>query len=464
MRRDLVTALALAALLVSSSSRAEDAQRDATSEAGDGAEEAATSEVPPPPPTVARPERPDLVFVVDPKMGMETGVLGTESLGRLLFRYEEALPRGIFRDEATVPKKLAGMLTRGLKLLFLDAPLADVETTMIHEVFGHGSRARDVGQSASYKLSIPEPYCAILSPRSDCRSFTEDVTTESGQRDKDLAVTFGGIEANYMTAYVIDQHTVAMHGWMHHADLLVYLASKLTYYGSFTGSALERSGATGLAGDDVDHYVRLLQDRFNQFRPEDRVAMVHRLQTAYLWNYADPLFYFAIYGTMRTLATGERMVQAPLPESHGVRFLPMPRFSLTPFGAEHYLDLFVARGDVVADLYGRVGTSGLASYSGGGLHVHGLAPHPQVELGGDVDVWSQPDMPLEARNDYVRPTSFGASLAAYATARVFGSLGLTGKLAYKSSGFLMGQPLGDGPYGYLGVVVGAPHAQETAAP
>jgi hypothetical protein len=47
----------------------------------------------------------------------------------------------------------------------------------------------------------------------------------------------------------------------------------------------------------------------------------------------------------------------------------------------------------------------------------------------------------------------GASFGVYARLAVLGKLGVTGKLAYKTSGFLMGEPVGEGLYGYVGVSV-----------
>src|SRR5262249_44657153 len=157
-----------------------------------------------------------------------------------------------------------------------------------------------------------------------------------------------------------------------------------------------------------------------------------RLQTAYVWNFLDPTFFFAFYSTfVNKVYSGERYSRMPLPSVGGVVFYPAPRFNLSPFGAEHYLDLFLQRGTVLADLYGRAGSSGLASYTGGGARVLGWKPHKAISLGGEMDVWKQPELLVEQRNVYAPPDEWGVNGGIFGTLNVFGGAGITGKLAYK---------------------------------
>src|SRR5262249_33164293 len=162
----------------------------------------------------------------------------------------------------------------------------------------------------------------------------------------------------------------ASDGWVHHSDLYVYV-SKIVYYDTFFSTGLRGGGHEG--GGDLDAYVNALQDKFNRWRPSDRLSIARKLQAAYVWNYLDPTFFFAFYSTfVNKLYAGERYGRMPLPSVGRLTFYPSTRFNLSPFGAEHYLDLFVqphGPSSLLADLYGRVGSSGLATYAGGGLRV-----------------------------------------------------------------------------------------------
>lgn len=156
---------------------------------------------------------------------------------------------------------------------------------------------------------------------------------------------------------------------------------------------------------------------------------------------------------MNTLYRGDDYSRLPLPSAGGVTFYPETRFNLSPFGAENYLDVFLRRGSFVADVYGRLGSSGLSSYTGGGVRLDGVRPRRWVSLGAEVDVWNEPELFLSRQNVYDPPELPGVNAALYATAKVCGALGVTAKLAYKTAGYLMGQPLDAGPYGYVGFSV-----------
>lgn len=397
-----------------------------------------------PPPHMPAPHQPPLVFVLDPKLGMEAGIRTSDSLGRLVFRYDEVLPR-LSWNETTVLGKAGGVLARSAQLTFVDFTIASLETTIIHEVFGHGARALDLGQTPKYGFALPGVYCAIAG--GSCTSHAEVAAT--GNRDRDLLFALGGLEANYLTGYWINLRTVQAGGWVHQGDLIVYANSKLSY-GSLQSSNFGRTGA----GGDVGVYVTFLQDRFDLPRPEDRNRIASRLRVAALWNLADPMLWYSAYGVFyRGVGQGDRWTRAPLQAVGKTTFYAAPRFGLTPFGAEHYVDLFLGRGSSVVALYGRAGSSGLASYTGAGVRAIGLRVHDRLSLGGEFDMWSQPETLLDDRGVYERPQVRGINAGLSGDLRVIGGIGLVARVAYKTRGYLAGQPTDDGLYGYVGASV-----------
>lgn len=398
---------------------------------------------------------PPLVFVGDPHFGMEGGVRSFDSLGRLVSRYELALP-DLDLDETRPAEHAIAIGGRLAKLAFVDSAIADFESTAIHEVYGHGARARDLGESPNYQFRLPGIYCFLFSPSTtDCSSATE-TSTASGLRDRDLLVRGGGMEANHLTAWWIDERMVATRGDVHHADLLVYFESKLTYGSSFLSPKLETAGALQPASNDVDAWVGLLQDRYNRYRTQDRTTIARRLHAAYLWNLFDPMLAFAVVGTIEHLWSGDRHVRFPLPHAWGWDFYASPRFTVSPFGAEQYVDVFLGKDGAVLDVYGRVATSGLARADGIGVRAFGVRLLPRLTAGAELDVWNQPQILLDVRNAFDRPQRWGANVG-LAADWMFGSgFGVTGRLAYKSSGWLVGQPIDEGPHGYVGGFVALP--------
>lgn len=397
-----------------------------------------------------------LVFVYDPKLGTEAGVRSADSIGRVIFRYDEALPTFVKLDEKTVLGKTAAVVGRGLQYVLVDDALASFETTIIHEVFGHGARARAFGEDVRFSFSLPGIYCSVLAADDNCTSFAQ-ATPGMRNRDRDLLVTTGGVEANFLTAHWINMRIVQSHGWTHVGDLAVYLQSKLTYVGSFLSTSLDTMGGLDSPSDDIDRSVTLLQDRYNLPRPEDRHRISSRLRTAYLWNLADPGLFYALYGIVyRDIGRGERWTHAPLPTIGRTTFYATPRFNLSPFGAEHYVDVFLGRDSSVLSIYGRAGSSGLASYTGAGVRALGLrAPFAleRLSFGGELDVWSQPETLLDDRAVYDRPQRRGFNVGLSGDVRVVGGVGLTARLAYKTRGYLVGQPIDDGVYGYIGASI-----------
>jgi hypothetical protein len=121
----------------------------------------------------ARAEDP-LVFVGDPKMGVESTVRSTDSVARLFYRYEGVLPdTGI--DESRFPGNVLGVLGRAVKLILVDEPLAELTSEISHEVGGHGGRARELGLDPTFLFYLPIVYRKVFAPSDEARAgaFTQ---------------------------------------------------------------------------------------------------------------------------------------------------------------------------------------------------------------------------------------------------------------------------------------------------
>lgn len=390
----------------------------------------------------------DLVILGDPDFGMEGGIRTVRSFGRLAFLYDEELRRLIPQNEERAPVRALGTLGRLVKLVLVDSFFVQLEFGVTHEVFGHGARGRENGLNPSFRFSLPYPYRWVLDAKVDHGAVTL-VEGHTGVLERDLLFFSGGIEANHFGAWLLQTEFLIPRRRAHYSEALLYLVSNL-YYSDSAFFGLENRSSD--SDNDVQSYVTGLQERFNQWRDRDRSRVENRLKIAWLWIFADPTLWLSFWHVIVDYAfLGERWMNFPMLKLDAFRFFPGTRFNSSPFGAEHYLDLFMLKDDLLFDLYGRVGSSGLASYWGAGIRAFGYKPGFGLELGGELDVWNQPEILFEQRNVFFRPNTWGASTAVHATWMFYCPIGITGKLGAKTQGYLMGQPVDGGVYGYVGL-------------
>lgn len=396
-----------------------------------------------------------LVFVGNPTMGVEPTVRSTDSVARLAYRYEGLIPE-VAMDESRFPGNVLGVLGRGLKLVLVDEPIAELTSLLTHEVGGHGARARELGLDPTFLFYLPTVYRKVFARNDEERAgaFTQFNTRSVVEGDRAMFGTLSGLEANYVHAWWINARIVRARGRVHHGDLLVYLTSKLPYADSIISPPDEGTQT----GNDIGSYVTHLQDRFNRWQPSDRRAIGRRLAAGYLWNLLDPTLLYAFYGTLvANVVQGRSVTKMPLPRIGDTTVFLTPRFALSPFGAEHTLDLFLARSEGrMLDVYGRVVSSGLADAYGVGARVLGIRAGERTTLGAELDFWRQPEILLDSRGVFERPQRLGLNAGAFFDVRIASIVGITGKIASKTPGWVVGQPASGGLHGYLGVSLALP--------
>ena len=375
----------------------------------------------------------ELTFVLDPEWSMEPGTRTLISLGRVVLSYDAALPE-------PSPHALA-ILLRVARSVLVDGPLLGLEATVIHEVFGHGARAREAHLSPTYNFHLELPYSA-LAPQQKTNAETLGAT--SGQPDRDLAMVAAGIEANHYTAAVLAEQW-AIAGTAHYGDAALYFGTKLSYL-----SSLMSLSATSQGGDSST-YLSLLAQRYNRIGLADRGALASRISWAYLANFADPLWWWSAVASATYLWRGDRWL-TPLGITVGAsRIMPRVGFALTPFGAEHTLEASVTLPFAILSASLRAASSGLAAAEGGSVRVVRWPIGERLVIGGELDLWHQPELLFDQRNVFDRPTLWGGALAADAHIRICQRWGLAGKIAVKSKGYLTAAPQEAGAYGYVGV-------------
>jgi hypothetical protein len=339
-----------------------------------------------------------------------------------------------------------------MQSFFVDVTVTQMERLLIHEVFGHGARSQPWGTSPSYSFHTPFPWGLIVQDHSTHGAHTDDADDPFRQRERTLPMLAGGIEAENYSAYRIGLDAVRLDGRFPHSRQLFYLTVKSTYIFSLAAP----SHADAATGDDVATYTAALSERFNRWRPSDRESVADHIRYAYIGNFVDPTLWLALYGyVVEYLVRGNTEWRLPMLHAGPVSLYAATRFVLSPFGAEHYLDLFARWRGRTFTVYGRAVSSGLAMAWGAGLKALDLMRIGGLGMGVEIDAWQQPEMLFDPSyvNVFERPSRGGVSLALDLDWKIAWRLGVTGKLGWKTDGWLMGQPLAEGPYGWVGLAV-----------
>ncbi|MFO0748385.1 MAG: hypothetical protein U1F43_22385 [Myxococcota bacterium] len=295
---------------------------------------------------------------------------------------------------------------------------------------------------------MPFPYDALFDSGPDGAALAFTNVATSGNLDYDTALYAGGIDANQLEAAAIGARVVRRGGALHYGEALSYFTAKTTYLGSLL------SPRTAGPTDDVSAYVRFLALRFGRWQSAAIDAVSDNLQTAYLaGGLLDWTLWWSFFRVADYLATGDVIGTLPLIELGPVRLLPNLRFALSPFGPEHALELLAGYDGMQLGARVRTTFSGLASAWGAAVEAHGVRLGAGLEVGATVDVWSQPELVLEQRGVLDHRQGWGSALGVELTWTLTHRVGLSGKLAWKSRGYVTGLPLDEGVYGFLGLSI-----------
>jgi hypothetical protein len=393
------------------------------------------------------PER-QFELLASPKWSVEVGARSVASFQRAVFLYDEALSTALRFEEPTSGTRALGALGRLVKLLLVDFPIANFFLLVQHEVFGHGARAREDGQSPTFSLSVPFPYRLLLDPRTQIGGFA--MFKDTGFLDRDLPATSGGIEAEAHHVHLLAVRALSREGVLHFSEQLSYLVGRSSYAGSFVAGAASRSD--GRVGDDVASWGQELMNRFNLFGEETRRAVGARLGWAWATQLLDPMLWLCAKQLfVDYLWRGERWARVPRFELGDVGLLPMVRFHLSPFGAEHIIDLVMMHPRLTIDASVRAVSSGLALSVGAGARIFGLRPVSWLELGASLDVWVQPELLHEFRNAYDGRLRPGVSGMVEVHWRPSTRWGVLAQVGAKTEGIVMAQPTRAGVFGLAGL-------------
>jgi len=383
------------------------------------------------------------VGMLDRNMSITSGAVNLLSIQRVAATAEDRwLPPSLF-DETTWPTRTLGIGYRLGKWLALDLPQDHFLMVLGHEVFGHGSRLREIGaRNISYGFDAPLPY-------GDGGAVTRFDGSLLVSREEALAIDTGGIELQNVLADHIGRQALAA-GSIHYREAWLYLESRLDGL-RYIRSVSSRSRP----GHDIRSFLR--DFNLGCEPPACAELTASELKRRALTLLADPLLAYAGYGwAVSNLVQGRRYSALPMiPLPNDVGYLPALRFEMTSYGTAVTSDhAFVHRGRLMNLSVGVGDTGGRRAWTLGVLAA-GLVQ--RARLGADVElaIWRQPSFDAVPGSD-----AFSTGGLASVTARILlgrrssaHRLGAVVQVGYKSDGFARGERLDSGPIIRVGMTV-----------
>ena len=331
--------------------------------------------------------------LLDPDMTAGAGATVTNAVARLVAGAEDRLvPLRLFEERGRL-RQSANAAYRFTKLALFDEPQENWFRVANHEVFGHGARLRELFDAhIAYQLPAPPPY-----GRGGGATFFE--FGETPTVEEALAVTVGGMEANYVLARALSQDAMTDGEW-HYRDARRYLYSEYD-------TVRYVLGTNGLEpeGHDVGDFIRIYNGLAT--RLGEKTLSARTLRRRALVSFANPLIAYSYYSTFISYVwSGHTSAPVPMLRFGATRYLPMARFHLTSFGTEFVIDnAFVRNGRFVDVTVGAGHTIGARTWSVG-LQGTRLVSVKRWTIDGSATLWHRPEwgdeLTAAARRDVAR--------------------------------------------------------------
>jgi hypothetical protein len=393
----------------------------------------------------AQGERP-FVIAVDRDMTPAAGTIDLLTAQRALVSVEDRwLPPARF-DESTRVKRGLGIGYRAGKWFALDLPQDHFLMVVGHEIFGHGSRLREIGaRGVHYSFDAPIPYGA----GGAVTEFSGDLLVT---RADALAIDTAGIEAQNVLADHIGREAVTSRA-LHYREAWLYLESRLDGL-RYIRSVSPRSSP----GHDVRSFLLDFNDECDPpaCEPLDAATLKRRA----LVMLGDPMLAYAGYAWAASYmvhgrATGP-VPMIPLPGD--VRYLPALRFEMTPYGTAITAEHTIVRHGRVTNVSIGVGDTGAARAWDVGVGSGDVLRRSRLIAGASVKLWRQPelDAPPNTQAMTTGVLAVGTLRIAMPGSAATGGLRLLVEAGYKSDGFVRGERLHAGPIVRAGIVIRRP--------
>jgi hypothetical protein len=323
-----------------------------------------------------------------------------------------------------------------------------------HEVFGHGSRARESSLDPNYGFGVD--FSGWTSIGKNPRNNLQNIMLCAGGTEGD-SVLAHRLLRNLYTGDGADGSTVPLMA-LAKIDFSLYcfitpdpVSARVDFQDAYDN------------GNDIAAYLVSRQGQRRGVNPADvwnndyRIdfadAQLRRnyddLRAAAVWNLIDPAALAGLHGYVTDHALkGRTQVRPPiLPLGGGFGLTAGTRAFAGPAEVTRFLDLYLVTPGPLFTVYGRDLQSSVDRTYGWGAGVYGVPLGASVTLSAAGDIWQVPES-LEGLYD-----GSGWNAVCEVDAVVFGNWGLACKVGAKSEGFFPGTPMDSGVYGGGGLLL-----------
>jgi hypothetical protein len=353
-------------------------------------------------------------------------------------------------DERSRPALALGILYRSGKFFALDMPQDHFLLVAAHEVFGHGTRFRELGEGRlRYGFDAPIPY-------GSGNAFTRFNGRFPVSPLADLTVSASGIEAQHALADAISERAVSR-GRIHYREAWLYFESRLAAVGYILGAS-----PTSSEGHDVANFLETFEKACTApCSPLTR----NYVQRRALLALADPLLYYSMYGlAVSYIGNGTPTGPMPLiPVGGGMRLMPSLGYALAPYGAEWTVRTSLeherrakSRELRITNVAVRVGNTGASSTWGLSARAVDVLRVRGLDVGLATDIWRQPELLADQTSAEQRIGAGAVATVVLPVPRLLRSRwseGIHVAAGYKSQGFVPGETLAGGVVFRVGTTV-----------
>lgn len=397
--------------------------------------------------------------VFDSYMTPAAGAQGLLTLQHVLASAEDRwLPLKI-GSERSRPALALGILYRTGKFLALDMPQDHLFLVVAHEVFGHGTRFRELGDGRiRYGFDAPIPY-------GSGDAFTRFNGRFPISPLADLNVSAAGIDAQHALADAIAARAVAR-GRLHYREAWLYFESRMAAV-----SYILSASPTSSEGHDVARFLEVFEKACTApCSPLTR----NYVQRRALLALADPLLYYSMYGlAVSYIGNGHTTGPMPLiPVGAGIRVMPSLGYALAPYGTEWTLRTAFQgalkpegkaptvenNGARITNVTLRVGNTGASSTWGVSARAADVLRVRRLRIDLAVDIWRQPELLADHTSDVQRTGAGVVATTIVPLPRMLRSRwseGIHVAAGYKSQGFVPGEQLSGGAVVRTGITMSA---------